>query len=1283
MRGTTAERGASFISSNISRMSIAPLLATARMMASQELFGHVFPDDLGLVGGARRLVSGRCQWAVDTEYWRATHELPRIGSGVARPTTPDSPSPRAHTACQHGSHRQRQRLETQPCRRRSLACADGHPRPLALELSTLTHKARSRRRQLTGAMSTPVVFVYALMALLLAAVPVSAVRIPFTNCLDEKYIIAHKLQWRPVYADARFDTTDPRHMLEVVVWGNVTGAQDTTNPPPTMAQDPIYWKDDGKTNGKIISSANGNNATTLFRRVDVLTYRPVNERVFFCSQGLNGGQCPLGPYFNTSPIDFPNNLTMTTLPRSLSSFSYVNLTHDFGSSYSFSSFSSTLLMLYGDQEATNIGCISSTITPDLGSNRNVIKFMPLVILVICGFAVIFAANFSPWGSTDIFQWSSNYGRDADQLRLVTPGFGDCLQYLQFAVLTGALSIGYPGFYQPIVSQAAWSTIMFNESFVTDKPGWRNVVDGIYVTHLDNRYGLQHMGQLVGMADDQDIWAGMMVWLCVIILAAAVVVQLGFLIQWIYRRSTKTAEEDLRAKNIPFSIGNVVRILYNYMLLPIVSFSAYQLVIAGSAPVYCVVLACVTLVVLIAFATYLLFLIVTTRPKSVLFDDLPTVLRFGPLYNTYSDEAATFAFIPLVLQFCRGLAIGAVQPSGLAQIVILAICEVIQIFTLNAVKPFQSPTSMNAYHTVFSCLRLVTILLMVAFVPGLGVTEGPKGWIGYAILVIHGGVLIFGFLLSALQTILEVVARMMGAGRDSTVGSTRGGLSKIFGVRQLNKRESHRPIPSRTSQISTAAMIDTEKANRAGYMPANGRVRSSSGGSLGTIMAAHRHRSSSVLDGIDVYSNVHHRPAESPASYLPGTPGETSTFSFLPSPNPAARSSHAPPGQPPTLAALEAADPYYRPPRRRRSTNENSPQEPASGHFAPDQPGLLQPPGQLGEAGDTGTEISRGATPIAPGTAFGPPGTATAALNAVPNRPDYATREVDFYYGVRGPALNSDGLGRKLGTGPADPTGPIATATSWLRNMMGGKSKDKSKGFEVVRSSRMPPAMARNAGFGDETPPEGIPVALGVLRNGPIDDEDEDDNLQPNRAPKPSTTLLKTGGEARDSDDEHEPGEPTPVSPISSDDEDEDDGQDSTYYDAPDIPRKSSKRDSANLSYRRMPSLSVVDSQDAGSSHVQDDRSEQAQKPPGSPSIGPPKLPNLPFERTKSQKRLSSMSSMEYRDGFTTVDLGNERPASYGMVSQHAISRVDPKHPRAGLHSSAAELVDENGVPKTN
>ncbi|KAI8251642.1 hypothetical protein K4K58_008670 [Colletotrichum sp. SAR11_239] len=307
--------------------------------------------------------------------------------------------------------------------------------------------------------------------------------------------------------------------------------------------------------------------------------------------------------------------------------------------------------------------------------------------------------------------------------------------------------------------------------------------------------------MIGMSDVEDIWAGTMVWVCVIVGALFVLIQLGFFFRWVFRLISNTPEEDLRAKNIPFSVGNIVRVVFNYLLLPIVALSTFQLVVAGQSQEFAVALAVITLIILICFAAWLLYLIFKTRPRAVLFDDLPTVLLYGPLYNTYSDEAAAFALIPVILTFIRGITIGAVQPVGIAQIVILAICE---------------------------------------------------------------------------------------------------------------------------------------------------------------------------------------------------------------------------------------------------------------------------------------AQLSRGPTP------------APQAINLTP-RADYSTREVDFYYGVRGPALNSEGVGRKLGTGPADPTGPMSSAAGWFRNFFGGKTKEKGKGFEVVRSSRMPPAMraAADAEYEAEPPPEGIPVAMGVLRNGPIESDDDE------------------------------------------------------------------------------------------------------------------------------------------------------------------------------------------------
>jgi len=53
--------------------------------------------------------------------------------------------------------------------------------------------------------------------------------------------------------------------------------------------------------------------------------------------------------------------------------------------------------------------------------------------------------------------------------------------------------------------------------------------------------------------------------------------------------------------------------------------------------------------------------------------------------------------------------------------------------------------------------------------------------------------------------------------------------------------------------------------------------------------------------------------------------------------------------------------------------------------------------------------------------------------------------------------------------------------------------------------------------------------------------------------------------------------------------------------------------------------------------------------------------------------------MEFPGEFTNIDFCpsvDERPASFGMVSQHGVSRVDPLHRDVDLLGSSAELVED-------
>lgn len=868
-----------------------------------------------------------------------------------------------------------------------------------------------------------------------------AVFINFENCLDLSIVQSHplQLQFIPLYVSAKFNRTASSHNLNITIYGNVSGQATTgTYPPP----DDKSWSDPKSTFGKIVDvSPTNNKYATLFSTYKVLTYTPYAAPASeFCLSTVNTS-CPIAPAFYANASD----------PYSLPAFT---VAHDFFSSYAFATFASTIKVDSGDSGAPHLACVSANITPDLGPKlSNALRFLPAAVLALVAIATVLAAMFSPWGSLDPFCWTSNYGRDEDLLRLVTPGFGDCLQYIQFIVLAGSLNLSYPGFYQPVVSQASWSVLLFNESFVSRQNGSQSLVDGIYF--VNGTYGLSRLGQLVGMSLERDIWAGMAVWLLGLTLAVVLLCQLGFMVRWGQRQIKHSQEGDLRSLNWPFTAGNIVRIFFNYFLLPIIAFSMFQLVVAYHSPASVVTMAVALLTGVIGFATWIFWLIFTTRPRAHLFDDLPTVLTYGPLYNTYSDEAAPFAFIPILLTCIRGVAIGAIQPSGIAQIVLLAICEVILILTLNAFRPFQANTSMNAYHTFFSVVRLVTTCLSVAFVPSLDVSESAKGWLGYAILLLHAIVLVFGFFLNALQTIIEVAARAAGAG-----GEMRGGLSRVFGMRQLSRRTHRRN--QRSSLNSNAAMLGAEGDSKSIQLIGS-RTRSLSASSA-VLLNQPLSGSQRASLGFDQFSQGDYSNFGG-GSPVPGTPGGSATpFTYLPS---GSGSGSAGPGsRRPTLALganAEAADPYYRPPRARRPTiDQYTPGARGKGSGA--SADLANTPYQDfpdqaddGDAGEGPSSFSPPRGSIAPAYLRMHRDDSDPNLSELRKQTDYTVRESDYYYGIRGPAL-SNSQTRKLKTGPADPMGPVSSAQGWFKTLFGSKGKEKGKGFEVVRSTRMPPRM---------------------------------------------------------------------------------------------------------------------------------------------------------------------------------------------------------------------------------
>ncbi len=161
-----------------------------------------------------------------------------------------------------------------------------------------------RRRAAISSSSSSCAAVLFLVALLVP--PVSAVLIPWENCLPDNYR-GNKdpvlLQWVPAFVDASFDTVNANHTLRVTMYGNVTGASSRSPLPPWNSPD---WRDPNVTAGKILQEPNPASSdpklTTLHSKVDVLTYEPWNKDTDFCAQSLTNASCPLGPVFNTTAM---------------------------------------------------------------------------------------------------------------------------------------------------------------------------------------------------------------------------------------------------------------------------------------------------------------------------------------------------------------------------------------------------------------------------------------------------------------------------------------------------------------------------------------------------------------------------------------------------------------------------------------------------------------------------------------------------------------------------------------------------------------------------------------------------------------------------------------------------------------------------------------------------------------------------------------------------------------------------------------------------------------------
>ncbi|KAJ8119835.1 hypothetical protein ONZ43_g3301 [Nemania bipapillata] len=181
------------------------------------------------------------------------------------------------------------------------------------------------------------------------------------------------------------------------------------------------------------------------------------------------------------------------------------------------------LRFAGRNFTDEIECISADITPEFTPMaKSILRLLPaitfLVVLIIGCLRTLI----------DVPDTSAEEQDDSTQLgdRSILPGLSDCLYHLQFVFLTGALSLRYPGFYQPAVSYLNWFSLLTNSNALTNGFTYPGVGDGIYQINgtYGGTYGLEIMTQIVGAPMSMDLWINMVILITFISIGIAILLE---------------------------------------------------------------------------------------------------------------------------------------------------------------------------------------------------------------------------------------------------------------------------------------------------------------------------------------------------------------------------------------------------------------------------------------------------------------------------------------------------------------------------------------------------------------------------------------------------------------------------------------------------------------------------------------------------------------------------------------------------------------------------------------
>jgi hypothetical protein len=262
-----------------------------------------------------------------------------------------------------------------------------------------------------------------------------------------------------------------------------------------------------------------------------------------------------------------------------------------------------------------------------------------------------------------------------------------------------------------------------------------------------------MAQFLGATVLSDLWTNAVVNLALVVLGVIVISQLVLIIRLAWKLfPTRGSAQAINFRTefldrMQHTGWSVARIVLDYFLHPIVTFSLFQPLIARWF-VYHAFFSVSIVAVLAASLSFTVRHLVKNNRESSFFPR-----SSFPRRSSQDWLSDTLYGVP----FLRGLAIGTLQTSGLGQIIVLMACE---IFILAYVMLNRQKERIWR-HVFFSTARLTIIAISCTFLPQAGVAEGKKAIVGYTIISLHATVMLTGFIVPCVYEAVEFTLCKLG------------------------------------------------------------------------------------------------------------------------------------------------------------------------------------------------------------------------------------------------------------------------------------------------------------------------------------------------------------------------------------------------------------------------------------------------------------------------------------------------------------------------------------------